>query len=487
MFKKLSKVFTREQRSTGKEKPADSNSGNMRSDRQSNKLANVDSDKVRIIERENHGISRRDISSGALKILYQLGDAGHQAFLVGGSVRDLLLGNRPKDFDIATDATPEQLKQLFRSARIIGRRFKLVHIRFGREVIEVTTFRAHHEALQEFGQRDDSRQFRHLDSAHSSSGMILRDNVYGDINDDAARRDFTVNSLYYTINNFRLLDFSNGIKDIENRLIRIIGDPVTRYKEDPVRMLRAIRFAAKLGFTIEESTSRRIDDLAYLLESVSTARLFDESLKLLCTGHGEKTFTFLCQYKIGEYLFPDTVHCFKQGDSVANRLLTLALRSTDQRLSEEKSVTPAFLFAALLWPVLQDCLRREYPEAQYSLPELQVIADQVISRQLDYTAIPRRFTLAAREIWELQLRLTRLNRRGVIGAWQHPRFRAAYDFLLLRGESGEDLKGIDQWWTEFLIGDKNRQEEMLGALSHGKKARRRSKRRSRGMARDSNK
>lgn len=248
-------------------------------------------------------------------MLYRLGDAGYHAFLVGGGVRDLLLGDTPKDFDISTNATPEQIKQLFRNAMIIGRRFKIVHLRFGREIIEVTTFRAHHEAQNEFHDNTSNRSIKGLDSAHSSTGMILRDNVYGDINDDALRRDFTANALYYTVDGFRILDFAGGLDDIDRRLLRMIGDPATRYREDPVRLLRAIRFAAKLGFDIEKNTRAPMNELAPLLESISSARLFDETLKLLTGGQAEKTLDLLRQFRVGDILFPATMAATRDPDS----------------------------------------------------------------------------------------------------------------------------------------------------------------------------
>ena len=260
-----------------------------------------------MIERDQHIISRKLIAPNALMVLYRLGEAGFHAFIVGGGVRDLLLGNRPKDFDIATNASPEKIKRLFRNARIIGRRFKIVHIRFGREIIEVTTFRAHHDPQHEIDDDVPRRRIRGLDSAHSSAGMILRDNVYGDINEDAMRRDFTINALYYTIDGFRVLDFCNGMEDLKARQIRIIGDPVARYKEDPVRLLRAVRFAAKLGFTIEQDTRLPMEDYAYLLSSISPARLFDETLKLMTGGHAVTTFRLLREFKLGEYLFNPTL------------------------------------------------------------------------------------------------------------------------------------------------------------------------------------
>ncbi len=426
-------------------------------------LADLDARNVKVVPRDSHCISRKNISSSALKVLYKLDAEGFQAFLVGGSVRDLLMGNTPKDFDIATNATPEELRQLFRNARIIGRRFKIVHIRFGREIIEVTTFRAHHQP-ESISQDRSNKSLKNVDSAHSSSGMILRDNVYGGINEDAVRRDFTVNALYYTIRNFLILDFSSGLEDIENRQIRIIGDPATRYKEDPVRILRAIRFAAKLGFAIEDRTRKPIDELADMLASVAPARLFDETLKLLSTGCGEKTFDLLKQFRVGNYLFPATLDCLADIDKPENRLVSLALRNTDQRLAEGKSVTPAFLFAALLWPVLRNELGQDPGSDSPGIQLIQQQSNLVLSRQMQFTAIPKRFTVAIREIWELQVRLERRTKRSVVNAHQHPRFRAAYDFLLLREDSGEELGGLGRWWTEFQFADSQQQAILLNAL-----------------------
>lgn len=441
------------------------------------RLQDLDLSRATIIERDDHGISRKDISPNALKVLYRLNECGYQAFLVGGGVRDLLLGDTPKDFDISTDATPEEVKQLFRNAMIIGRRFKIVHLRFGREIIEVTTFRAHHTAENEFDDDASSRNIRGLDSAHSSSGMILRDNVYGSINEDALRRDFTANALYYTTDGFKVLDFANGLDDIDNRVLRMIGDPATRYREDPVRMLRAIRFAAKLDFTIEPRTRAPLDDLAPLLESISPARLFDETLKLLTGGHAEKTFALLRQYKVGSVLLKSTMAATRDPDAPGSRLLRLAMRNTDSRLAEGKTITPAFLFAALLWAPLQLELQRLCGDRPASLADQQEAANRVISRQLQITSIPKRFSIATREIWELQLRLEQRNRRGVESVFSHPRFRAGYDFLLLREEGGELLGGLGQWWTDFQSVEQARQEEMLEALGKagGSKRRRRRK------------
>ena len=406
-----------------------------------------------VLERDNHPISRKQISPNAVKVLYKLTEAGYHGFLVGGGVRDLLLGKSPKDFDIATDASPEQLKSLFRNARIIGRRFKIIHLRFGREIIEVTTFRAPHDSENKIDNNAPRRRIQNQASAHSTAGMILRDNVYGNIDEDALRRDFTINALYYTIDKFRILDFSTGLDDLESKQIRMIGDPVERYKEDPVRMLRAIRFAAKLGFTIEEKTEKPINESAHLLESISTARLFDEAIKLMTGGDAEKTFELLRRYRPGVYLFAPTFRALDKLSGPPCKLVELALRNTDERLAEGKSVTPAFLFAALLWPVLKLRLEAQKSDEGNQHQLFQQAAQDVLMEQIQYTAVPKRFTIAAKEIWELQSKLMRDNKRSIEGSFSHPRFRAAYDFLLLREEAGEDLGGRGEWWTKFQLGD----------------------------------
>jgi poly(A) polymerase len=427
-------------------------------------LAQLDLSNATIVPREAHNISRKEISPGALKVLYKLNDSGFQAFLVGGGVRDLLLGGHPKDFDISTDATPEQVKDLFRSARVVGRRFKIAHVRFGREIIEVTTFRAHHEIETEVDEGESRRHIRDLDSAHSSAGMILRDNVYGSINEDAMRRDFTVNALYYTTNGFHLLDFVDGLKDIEHRLIRMIGDPVTRYREDPVRILRAIRLAAKLNFRIEAATEAPLPKLAHLLEAISPARLFDETVKLFTNGEAQATFELLRKYGVADYLFKPVLGYLDDPESIDSKLIQFALHNTDQRLAEGKSVTPAFLYAALLWPDLRHALLDETGNRPPPMPLIQQEASEAISRQLRYTAIPKRFTAMMREIWELQWRLAPRSARQIESVVAHPRFRAAYDFLLLREAAGEDLGGIGDWWTKFQLGDRSDQERMIAEL-----------------------
>lgn len=439
-------------------------------------LRKLDLKDVKVVSREDHNISRRDISPNALKVLYRLNDAGYQAFLVGGGVRDLLLRGHPKDFDISTDATPEQVREVFRNSRVVGRRFKIAHVRFGQEIIEVTTFRAHHEIETEVEEGESRKHIRDLDSAHSSTGMILRDNVYGSINEDALRRDFTVNALYYTTNGFWLLDFVDGLRDIEQRLIRMIGDPETRYREDPVRILRAIRLAAKLDFNIHKDTEAPIAKLATLLESISPARLFDETVKLFTNGQSEATFDLLRRYRVADYLFKPTLACLKDPHNSDNKLIRLALQNTDKRLAEGKSVTPAFLYAALLWPPMMAQLREQFGERQAPIAAMQEAATDVIMEQLRYTAIPKRFTAVIREIWELQWRLQPGSRRQIESAISHPRFRAAYDFLLLREAAGEPTNGAGAWWTEFQLTDHAGQDAMIEGLQAVKSAPRKRRR-----------
>lgn len=300
---------------------------------------------LNVITREEHNISRKQISDNALKVLYRLNGAGFDAFLVGGGVRDLLLGQKPKDFDIATNATPEQIKQLFRNCRLIGRRFRLAHIMFGRDIIEVATFRGHH---QEQKNKSISQQ--------SKEGMLLRDNVYGTIDEDAERRDFTINSMYYNIADYSIHDYARGIEDLEDRLIRLIGDPETRYREDPVRMLRAVRFAVKLDFDIEEDTAAPIEHMAPLLGDIPSARLFEESLKLLQSGHGLETYHLLREYNLFQQLFPTiAAHFTEDYSSHTEQMLDLVLDSTDMRIEDGKRINPAFMFAAMLW---YHCVRK---------------------------------------------------------------------------------------------------------------------------------
>jgi poly(A) polymerase len=386
---------------------------------------------------------------------------------VGGGVRDVLLGGKPKDFDIATNATPEEVHELFRNSRLIGRRFRIVHVLFGREVIEVTTFRGNAADSDDDEEDDDRRTSEH--------GLLLRDNVYGTLEEDALRRDFTVNALYYCIRDFTVIDFANGLEDLRNRQIRLIGDPETRYREDPVRMLRAVRFAARLGFTIEPETEAPIRELAPLLTHIPPARLFDEVLKLFSAGYGEVTYDLLREYNLLAPLFPETVRAINQGEP--DLLIRKALQNTDKRVAQGKSVSPHFMFAAMLWPALQAEWRRRQDNGEPVQPALHQSIARVIGRQVQATAIPKRFSAPMKEIWELQMRLPRRQGKRAFVTLAHPRFRAAYDFLLLREESGEIESGLGQWWTDFQNAEEREQTRMISAVGNNapRKKRRRKK------------
>ena len=408
------------------------------------------------IPRDQHNVSRSMISEAAKKVLHRLNKAGYEAYLVGGGVRDILLGGKPKDFDIATNATPEEVHDLFRNSRLIGRRFRIVHVVFGREIIEVTTFRGNARDTE-----DDVADDEHRTSEH---GLLLRDNVYGNQEEDALRRDFSI------------IDFANGVEDLKNRQIRLIGDPETRYREDPVRMLRAIRFAAKLGFEIEPETEAPIRELAPLLSHIPPARLFDEVLKLFSAGHGEATYNLLQQYNLLEPLFPETARAIEAGES--DELIRQALRNTDARIAQGKSVTPYFLFAAMLWPALQVEWHRRQDNGDPVQPALHGAIGKVIGRQVQATSIPKRFSGPMKEIWELQMRLPRRQGKRAFATLTHPRFRAAYDFLLVRESAGEIEAGLGDWWTEFQRLDERGQERMLSQLGSATAPRKRRRKRS---------
>jgi poly(A) polymerase len=420
-----------------------------------------------IIPRSDHGISRANISENALKVLYRLSKGGYEAYLVGGGVRDLLLGREPKDFDIATDASPEEVKRLFRNCRLIGRRFRLAHVHFGREIIEVATFRAAHEPGS--------------DAQVNDNGMLVRDNVYGSLEEDAWRRDFTVNALYYNIRDFSVVDYTGGVPDLKAGRLRMIGDPHQRFREDPVRMLRAVRFAAKLGFRIDAECETAIRELGYLLEEVSHARLFDETLKLLLAGSGVETYELLRHYRLFGHLFPETELCLsEEEDHFPHTLLLHALENTDNRIRQDKPVTPAFLYAALLW----EPVRREFELIKArNIPPIQAMqlaGDTVFARQTPRVMVPKRFSLQAREIWEWQERLRRNSGKRALKLLEQSRFRAAYDFLLLRAKTGEAPQELADWWTQFQQSDEAKRNAMLrhsGGGGNGKRRRRRPRKR----------
>ncbi len=388
-----------------------------------------------VIPREAHPISRKAISPNALRVLYRLREAGFDGYLVGGAVRDLLVGIGPKDFDIATNARPEQVRHLFRNCRLIGRRFRLAHVIFGPEIIEVATFRA--------GGDDGSGDRSVVD------GRIVRDNVYGSIEDDAERRDFTANALYYSIEDFSVHDFVGGFGDVERRILRLIGDPEARYREDPVRMLRAVRLATKLGFTIEEQSAEPISRLASLLADASPARLFDESLKLLLGGHARESVRMLERFGLLDAVLPATAIALREpGRDPHRQLVDAALAQTDQRLREERSVSPAFLFAALLWPAVVPRFEAAIAQGHETQVAWGIAADEVLIEQVRRVALPRRFSTPMIEIWQLQSRFEHLQRKRVVRLLAHPRFRAAYDFLALRGEFEPEAAALHAFWHD---------------------------------------
>lgn len=391
---------------------------------------------LRMIPRDQHTISRKQISQNALRVLYRLNEAGHEAYLVGGAVRDALVGLTPKDFDVATDATPEQVKALFRNCRLIGRRFRLAHVVFGREIIEVATFRAN---------VDDGSGDREV----HDGGRLLRDNVYGTIEDDAIRRDFTANALYYAVSDFAVRDYTGGFEDVQNRVLRLIGDPDTRYREDPVRMLRAARLSAKLAFSIDPGTAEPIPRLASLLAESAPARLFEECLKLFLSGHAVASFEALQRHGLLGAMFPESAAALASNRSGALREMVLAgLRSTDARVIAGDPVSPAFLFATLLWPAYCRTLMKLQADGVHLVDAQRRAADRVTVHQLSMIALPRRFSLPMQEIWLLQARFPQRQRKRVTRTLSHPRFRAAFDFLVLREVASDEHADDVAFWTE---------------------------------------
>lgn len=391
---------------------------------------------AKVLHRENHNISRDNISANALKVLYRLHNSGFKAYLVGGCIRDLLLGHQPKDFDIATNADPEQIKQLFSNCRLIGRRFRLAHVHFGREIIEVATFRAPHAEVL----------------THSTHGMILRDNVYGTIEEDVLRRDFTVNALYYNIADFSVVDFVGGFDDLASKQLHLIGDPSVRYREDPVRMLRAARFAAKLDFKIHPHSAKPIHALNKLLVNVPAARLFEEYSKLFLTGHALATYKMLVEYNLFAQLFPRTANL--QND---DPFIIHALRNTDLRVGANKSISPSFLLAVFNWQPLLDLSK------EMSLREAM---EQILREQQKIMAVPRRFVGMIRDVWELQPRLERRRTpRQIENLFTLAKFRAAYDFLLLRAQAG-DPKALTsaQWWQTYVEADEEQRRLLVAKI-----------------------
>lgn len=407
-----------------------------------------------ILPRKSHGVSRKKLSKNALTVLNKLNAAGYQAYLVGGGVRDILLGLSPKDFDVATNATPEEIKSEFNNCRLIGRRFRLAHILYGREIIEVATFRANH---------DDSP----TGHAHTSEqGMLVRDNVFGNIEEDAFRRDFSINALYYSAHNYTLLDHVGGLEDLRKRQLRLIGDPVTRYREDPVRILRAIRLSCKLQLSIETKTAEPIIKLSELLTHISSARLWDESNKLFLSGYAKKVWEALSLYNITPHLFKATYEALQQDNTGQfSNFIKVALENTDKRIERNMPVTPAFLFAVLLWQPMRNLSKQLVTKNLSSYDANQKATNLILNKQRETIAIPKRFSITVREIWTLQHRLTNRRRNNINRLLQHPKFRAAYDFLCLRANIDASLTELASWWTTFQNSTIKEQEELINEVN----------------------
>lgn len=419
------------------------------------------------IPRATHGIDASRLPNSALTVVRTLQQAGFEAYIVGGAVRDLLLGLKPKDFDVATNATPEQVKPLFRRAFLIGRRFRIVHVMFGREIIEVSTFRATVDAQPDTAVQGDERSVRELAGRHhavDSSGRVLRDNVWGPQDQDAARRDFTVNALYYDPTRDIVVDYHHGLRDMQHRVLRMIGDPAQRYREDPVRLLRVARFAAKLGFSIAPTTLAPVKAHAELLRNVPSARLFDETIKLLQTGHALASLEQLRALHLHKGLLPLIDLALNQPGGEA--FVTAALRDTDARIAQGKSASPSFLFACLLWPQVASHWAAARDEGVPAIAAIDQAADEVLGAQAERLAIQRRIATDMREIWSLQPRLERRTARYAFALLEHPRLRAAFDFLLLRSRTGGADPELAQWWDDFQQADEAGRAELIEQAAH---------------------
>ena len=414
-----------------------------------------------IYARDKHAIEREAISRCAKRTCEELQRAGYLAFVVGGAVRDLLLGRRPKDFDIATSATPEEVRSVFRRSRIIGRRFQIVHVLCGAEMVEVSTFRAHFTREPEDDHRD----------AH---GRMLSDNIFGTQTEDALRRDFTVNALFYDPVKEEVWDYVHGLKDLKAKKLVIIGDPATRYREDPVRMLRAARLAAKLGLEIDATTRAPIAELKHLLENVPQARLFEEILKLLLSGNAVECVRVLRELELHHGLLPLLDTALEDPDT--GPFAMAALRATDERLADDKPVSPAFLLAALLWGQVERNLKKFEEEGQPTIPALHEAMHQALDLQRDTLAIPKRFDATMKELWLMQPRFLQRGGHRPYRLLEHPRFRAAYDFFALRAASANAPQEAARWWEEFQDASPDRRERMLVSDEAGPKKKRRRRR-----------
>lgn len=436
-------------------------------------IATASFNKPLIFTRDQHPVSRQLLSPNALKVLHRLNKGGFDAYLVGGGVRDILLGLKPKDFDIATNATPDEVKDLFRNCRLIGRRFRLAHIVFGREIIEVATFRGHHDSAT------DKEKSCKTTSKQSEDGMLLRDNIYGSIDEDAERRDFTINALYYSAKDFKVYDFANGIQDVNDKVIRLIGDPETRYREDPVRMLRAIRFATKLDMPISDGTKAPIKTLSSLMGNIPAARLFEEFLKMFMSGKAVANFEQLRSYNLFGYFFPavdQALNDAPDSDTLLHDFIMLAMKNTDNRINNEQRVTPAFLFAVLLWYPLQKHIQQIKVTSQLTPQDVFFAAlNEIMPEQQRSIAIPKRFQSVIKDIWILQDKLGRRDGKRAFKTLEHLKFRAGYDFLLLRAqiEGTPELAELAHWWTDFQEVSNDARVQMIKGIKPPQSSKRR--------------
>jgi len=433
--------------------------------------------KPRIIAVREHGITRDRIGSCALRTCDALQEAGYGAFVVGGAVRDLILGRAPKDFDVATDATPEEVRGLFRRSRVIGRRFKIVHVLCGRDMVEVSTFRGPAAETEKVtGKVTGKGRIAAKDtSVEDEHGRLLRDNVWGDQSQDATRRDFTINALFYDPAKEQVWDYHGGVADLKSRRLRMIGEPTQRYREDPVRMLRAVRFAAACNLEIDAATRKPIKTLAELLSNVPPSRLFDEMLKLLLSGHAVECVKRLRKEGLHHGVLPLLDVILEQ--PLGERFVMLALKNTDLRIRAGKPISPAFLFAALGWHEVLAAWEKVKDRNVPPVPALHEAMDQVIDRQTEQLAIPRRFTSDMKDLWAMQPRFEQRAGQRPFRLLEHPRFRAAYDFMLLRCESGEMDTELGEWWTQFQDADVDTRTAMLKTDSSPAKKRRKRRRR----------
>ncbi len=428
------------------------------------------------VPKSEHGIDPSLVDERAAKVVSTLAEAGFEAYIVGGAVRDLLVGLRPKDFDVATNATPEEVKGLFRRAFIIGRRFRIVHVVFGRgrqdrglsEVIEVSTFRAMVDsaAAEQVVGKSSRSELAGKSHVVDAEGRVLRDNVWGSQSDDAARRDFTINAMYYDPVNEIVVDYHGGIKDVKKKLLRMIGDPTARYREDPVRIIRVVRFAAKLGFEIEPKTRAPIKEMAALLDNVPASRTFDEFIKLLQTGHALASIEELRKQGLHRGVFPvlDVALDEAHRHDGREKFVQLALADTDRRVGEGKPVAPSFMLACMLWHDVLDRWQKLIAGGESSFPALQLAIDTVFDARIGDISGRGKLAADMREIWLMQPRFERRQGSAVMTLVEQPRFRAGFDFLRLRGDAGEIDAELANWWEDFSLADEAGRRALLDAV-----------------------